>query len=166
MSIGRFFRHIFTTRWTLRRAFPDADLARIAEAVARTETRHRGQIVVALEAALPLDLLLDGITPKQRGVMTFRHLNVWDTEENNGVLLYLSLADRDIEIVADRGIHDKAGTPAWEEICRDMEAVLKTTVSADAIIPAIDRIGALLETHFPRSVAAQSNELPDKPVIM
>lgn len=162
----RFLDHLFTTRWHLRRAFPELERTRITDAVRRAEETHRGQIVVALEASLPLDLLLDGITPQQRAIMTFRHLNVWDTAENTGVLLYVSLADRDIEIVADRGIHDRVGTAAWEAICRDMEVLLKEKVSVDAIIPAIDRIGALLAQHFPRLTALQDNELPDRPVMM
>ncbi len=166
MGMMRFLDHLFTTRWHLRRAFPGTDLARITDAVARAEQIHRGQIVVAIEAALPLEFQLDGITPKQRAIITFRHLNVWDTAENNGVLIYLCLADRDVEIVADRGIHNSVGTAAWEDICRDMESLLKQKVSADAVIPAIDRIGALLAVHFPRTTSPQANELPDPPVIL
>jgi uncharacterized membrane protein len=167
MGMFRFLDHLFTTRWHMRRAFGEADLTRIAEAVGNSEKYHTGQIVVALEASLPLELLLDGMTPRQRAEQTFKLLNVWDTEANNGVLLYLCLADRDVEIIADRGIHSHVGTQAWESICREMETMLKARVTSDPIVTAVQRIGALLEQFHPRSDGQQAdNMLPDKPVIL
>jgi hypothetical protein len=166
MSIVRFFRHLFTTRWHLNNLFPDPELARIAGAVSASELHHRGQIVVALEAAHPLESLLDGITPRQRAELSFRHLNVWDTTENTGVMLYMCLADHDFEIVADRGIHAVVGQAGWEEICQETETLLRQNVSADALIFAIERIGALMQAHFPRTSPAIADELPNRPVIL
>jgi uncharacterized membrane protein len=167
MGIFRFLNHLFTTRWHMRKAFGDADLKRVAEAVGSSEEYHTGQIVVALEASLPLELLLDGMTPRQRAEQTFKLLNVWDTQANNGVLLYLCLADHDFEIIADRGIHMHVGTEAWESICREMETSLKARVSSDPIVAAVHRIGTLLARFHPRSPGQPAeNSLPNKPVIL
>ena len=93
-------------------------------------------------------------------------MRVWDTEENCGVLVYLLLADRDVEIVADRGIHARVGDSAWEEICRDMEAAFRERRFEAGVAAGIARINVLLGEHFPRDGAAGANELPDRPVLI
>jgi uncharacterized membrane protein len=162
--ITRFFKHLFTTRGALNRQFPADDLARITTAVAASEQRHSGQIVVALEAALSLEAIFDGATGKARAHAVFRDLSVWDTAQNNGILLYLLLADRDIEIVADRGIHEKVGQVTWEAICRDLEADLRAGKRAEAVIAAIERLADALAAHF--SGPRGDNELPDRAVVL
>jgi uncharacterized membrane protein len=167
MSIGRFFKHMTTTRWTLRSLFPEADLARITAAVHDAEQASTGQIVVAMESALSLEPLLDGITPQQRAKQVFQELRVWDTADNNGILLFLLLADRDFEIVADRGIHAHVGTAAWEAICQQLEAKLRENVHADALIPVIAQLGTLLAAYYPQGAGtSRSNELPDSAVVL
>src|SRR4030095_8026013 len=93
--------------------------------IAEGERRHRGQVRVAIEASLPLVRVLKGLTPRARALEAFSELSVWDTEENCGVLVYLLLADRDVEIVAERGIHALVGAKTWEAICREMEAAFR-----------------------------------------
>jgi uncharacterized membrane protein len=131
------------------------------------EQRSTGQIVVAMEAALSLEHLLDGITPQQRARQVFQELRVWDTADNNGILLFLLLADHDFEIVADRGIHDHVGTAAWEAICQQLETKLRENVHADALIPAINQLGDLLATHYALGAgASRANELPDSAILL
>lgn len=161
----RFWRHLTTEHWSARRAFPAGVLDRIQAAIAAGEKRHDGQICFAVEAALPLQLVLKGESPRDRAIEVFSRLRVWDTEHNCGVLVYLLLADKDVEIVADRGIHAKVGEAAWVEICRTMEAAFGERRFEDGAVAGIEAISALLIEHFPR-VAAGENELSDRPVIL
>ena len=115
-----------------------------------------------MEAALDVGPLLRGQSPRERAIEVFSQLRVWDTEHNNGVLIYLLLADRDVEIVADRGIHAKTGTQ-WEEICRAMEAELKQGNYEKAVTDGVSAVARHLVRHFPRG---RVNELPDKPVVL
>jgi uncharacterized membrane protein len=162
----RFFHHLATDHGNVRRAFPKASLARIEAAIAEGEQSHRGQVRFAVEPSLPLARVLRGVAPRERALEVFGNLRIWDTEENCGVLVYLLLADRDVEIVADRGIHAKVGAAAWEEICRGMEAAFRDRRYAEGVEAGIARINALLAEHFPRSAAAGANELPDRPVLL
>src|SRR5581483_5705279 len=107
MNITRLLRHLGTPRWQVRRKFPAASLAAIEAAIKHTEATHSGQICFAVEAALEIAPLLRGRSARERAVDVFSQLRVWDTEHNNGVLIYLLLADRDVEILADRGIHPR-----------------------------------------------------------
>jgi uncharacterized membrane protein len=161
----RFFRHLATDDRNARRAFDEAALTRIEQAIAEGERAHRGQVRFAVEAALPLARVLRGVTPRERALEVFSQLRVWDTEENCGVLVYLLLADRDVEIVADRGIHDRVGTPAWEAVCRKMETAFREGSFAAGAEAGIADINALLARHFPRDAVAGRNELPDQPVV-
>ena len=162
----RFFRHLVTDRGTARRRFPDAELDRVERAVAEGERTHRGQVRFVVEPALPLARVLAGLPPRERALEVFGHLRVWDTEDNCGVLVYVLLADRDVEIVADRGIHRKVGASEWEAVCRAMEAAFREGRYADGAEAGIARINALLEQHFPRGAGDAPNELPDRPVIL
>ena len=158
----RWFRHLFTDHWAVKRAFPSPVLRAIEKAIGEEERRHGGQLRFAVEASLPLGELLRGVQSRGRAVEWFGRLRVWDTEHNNGVLIYLLLADRDVEIVADRGIHAKTGTQ-WEEICRAMEAELKQGNYEKAVTDGIRAVARHLARHFPRG---RVNELPDKPVVL
>jgi uncharacterized membrane protein len=161
----RFFRHLATDHGSARRAFPKAALTRIEAAIAEGERRHRSQVCVVIEASLPLARVLKRVAPRARAIEVFGAMRVWDTEENCGVLVYLLLADRDVEIVADRGIHAKVGDKAWESICRAMEAAFRERRFDEGVLTGIASINALLAQHFPRTVAG-GNELPDRPVIL
>ena len=163
-SIGRFFRHLFSGPWRVRRFFPTAALRNIEAEIRRNETLHTGEIRFAVEAALhPLELLA-GKTPRQRAVELFAAMNVWDTEGNNGVLVYLLLADHDVEIVADRGIDHKVGAQGWEAICHAMEAAFRKGEFETGALMGIRQIGKVLQEHYPAD-GANTNELPDAPLV-
>ena len=161
----RFGRHLITDHWSVRRAFPTTVMKRIEDAIASGERDHSGQVRFVVESSLPMGQLVRGETPRERALDVFSRLRIWDTEENCGVLIYLLLADRDVEIVADRGIHRKVGEEAWQAICRGMEAAFREKRFSDGAIDGIDAINALLVQHFPRS-SSGPNELPDQPIVL
>ena len=165
MDLKRIVRHLSCGRTTLRRAFPQHALAAIEQAIREVEARHDGQIRFAAEAALELGPLLAGQSAQQRAVEVFSKLRVWDTEHNNGVLIYLLLADRDVEIVADRGIHAKLGHEPWREICRTMEAAFQRGEFEAGVLAGIRAVGDHLARHFPVR-RDKPNEMPDWPVML
>ncbi|MBI1397395.1 MAG: hypothetical protein GC151_15595 [Betaproteobacteria bacterium] len=165
MSLGRYVRHLFTGRGSVRRMFPDAALRAVEEAVRAAEANHTGQIRVVVEASLDGPRLWAGETARERAVEVFSLLRVWDTEHNNGVLIYLLLADRDVEIVADRGIHVACGSPVWEAICGEMEAAFREGRFEGGLVAGIHAVGHHLRKHFPGD-SAVANELPDAPVVL
>jgi uncharacterized membrane protein len=164
--LGRFFRHLANDHRSVRRAFPAAAFARIEAMVAEGELHHCGQLRFAVEPALPIARVLHGVTPRERALEAFGLLRIWDTADNCGVLVYLLLADRDVEIVADRGIHGRVGAPAWEAICRTMEAAFRDGRYAEGVEAGLADINALLAQHYPRDGSARGNELPDRPVVL
>ena len=161
----RLLKHVVTDHMSVNRAFPASALARIEQTIAQGERAHLGQVCFAVEGALPPLRVLRRITPRERALEVFGLLRVWDTEENAGVLVYLLLADRDVEIVADRGIHRRVGAAAWEGICKRMEAAFGESRYADGVAQGLAEISALLALHFPRT-GEGANELPDKPVVL
>ena len=165
MNLKRLLKHLVLPPWLLRRVFPLSTMHAIEAAITASEMRHRGQIRFAVEESLAFDALWRGKTARERALEVFTDLRVWDTEHNNGVLVYLLLADRDVEIVADRGIHRAVGEEAWEEICRTMEAALHAGQFETAVVRGIEAIGALLAAHYPRHEPG-ANELPDMPVVL
>jgi uncharacterized membrane protein len=150
--------------WSARRAFPQSSLDAIERAVSETEAKHDGQIRFAVEHALDLPQLLAGLSARERAVEVFSQLRIWDTEHNNGVLIYLLLADRDVEIIADRGIHAHIGA-GWEAICRSMEERFRRGEFEAGVVEGIRAVGDHLTRHFP-SRRGGGNELPDKPVVL
>lgn len=161
----RLLRHVTTDHRSVKRAFPASALARIEQAIAAGERTHRGQVCFAVEGALPPLRVLSTLTPRERALEVFGLLRVWDTEENAGVLIYLLLADRDVEIVADRGIDRQVDAAAWQAICTRMESAFGQARYADGVVQGINEISALLAAHFPHT-ARTTNELPDRPVIL
>ena len=161
----RFWRHLRTDHRTARSVFPPAALDRIQRVIAEGERRHVGQVCFAVEAALPLSLVLQHETPRARALETFARLRVWDTEHNSGVLVYVLLADKDVEIVADRGIHRQVGETAWRDICQTMESAFSEGRFEAGAVAGIEAVSALLARHFPRAEAG-GNELSDQPVIL
>jgi uncharacterized membrane protein len=165
MRHRRLLRHVVTDHLSVKRAFPPAALARIEQAITAGERMHRGQVCFAVEGALPPLRVLRKLTPRERALEVFGLLRVWDTEENAGVLIYLLLADRDVEIVADRGIDREVPAGAWQAICARMEAAFRDARLVEGVVVGIEEIAALLAAHFP-PVGAVANELPDKPVVL
>jgi uncharacterized membrane protein len=164
-GLARLWRHLMTDRGNLARALPSADLARAEQAIAEGERRHSGQVCLVLEASLPLARVWSGVTPRERALEVFGLLRVWDTEHNDGVLVYLLLADHDVEIVADRGIHRRVGDEGWQAICRRMERSFREGRYAEGLEDGVRAVNALLAEHSPRT-AGDSNELSDKPIVL
>jgi uncharacterized membrane protein len=165
MGIKRIGRHLVADRWRVRRVFPSQALALIEQAIKDGETTHSGQVRFVVEGALDGAPLFRDQSPRDRALDIFSQLRIWDTAHNNGVLIYLLLADRDVEIVADRGIDAKVGAAAWEKICRSMEADFKTGNFAGGVIKGIQAVSRQLSAHFPKH-GTGPNELPDKPVVI
>jgi uncharacterized membrane protein len=161
----RLLRHVVTDHLSVRRAFPAHALAQIEHAIAAGERTHRGQVCFAVEGALPPLRVLRSLTPRERALEVFGLLGVWDTEENAGVLIYLLLADRDVEIIADRGIDRRVDPGAWQAICSRMEAAFVKSRYVEGVVEGVREISALLAAHFPHT-GAIANELPDKPVVL
>jgi uncharacterized membrane protein len=158
---GRFWRHLVTDDTDARRAVPADAIGRIEQAIAAGERNHRGQLCLAIEAALPLQRVWQRQTPRERALEVFGLARVWDTEENCGVLVYLLFADRDVEIVADRGIDRAVDPDTWQSICATMERSFRDGRFADGLVAGVGEINALLQRHFPRTDPGP-NELPDR----
>ena len=165
MDIKRIMRHLSSGRTSVRRAFPQHTLDNIERTIAEAERTHAGQIRFVVEDALDIGPLLAGQTARERAIEVFSQLRVWDTEQNNGVLIYLLLADRDVEIVADRGVHARLGQAVWEEVCQEMETAFRQGRFEEGAIAGIRSVGAHLAQHYPQT-GATTNEMPDRPVLM
>jgi len=165
MSMKRIAMHLMATGWKVNRAFPRGTLAAIEKAIKASESTHRGEIRFAVEGALHIEPLLRGQTARERAIDVFSQLRIWDTEGNNGVLVYLLLADRDVEIVADRGIDAKVGAREWERICREMEAAFRQADFEGGVLGGIQEVTRHLAAHFP-PIGDDRNELPDEPVVL
>ena len=166
MKLMRILRHrAFDERDALRLLGAGA-LDRIQARVKQSELRHSGEIRVCVEAGLPLSYLWRGATARERAVTLFGKLRVWDTEHNNGVLIYLLLAERRIEILADRGLNRHVSDAHWQTLLAGMAAAFKAGHFEAGLIAAIEAVDALLTQHFPVAAReANPNELPDAPVV-
>jgi uncharacterized membrane protein len=165
--IKRFFKHIITPPWRVKHYFSLAAFSRIEGAITESEHSHTGEIRFAVEHALQPWQLFKKVTAKQRAIEVFSQLHIWDTAQNNGVLIYLLLADRDFEIIADRGIHAKVGAEHWEAICLKMEAQFRAGDFEAGVLQGIDAITALLVEHYPvKAKTRKTNQLPNKPVVL
>lgn len=165
VNIPRILRHLATPPWRVRQIFPSQTLSSIEQAIREGEARHFGEIRVVVEGALGLPALLRGQSTRERALELFSRLRVWDTEHNNGVLIYLLLADRDMEIVADRGIHQRVNTAEWERLCRVMEAHFRNGEFERGILEAVAGVAAHCERHY-SSGGVNPNELPDQPMLL
>jgi uncharacterized membrane protein len=165
MSIKRIARHLVQYHWRARQIFPPDVLARIEQAIRRGEATHSGQVRFVVEGALDGVPLFRNQPARARALDVFSHLRIWDTAHNNGVLIYLLLADRDVEIIADRGIDAKVGAAGWESICHAMESEFASGQFERGVIGGIEAVSRELARHFPPQ-ASPANELPDAPVVM
>jgi uncharacterized membrane protein len=171
VNFRRWARHLFMPPWAWRRAFPQATLDAIEAAVGDSEMRHGGEIRFAIENSLAPALAWRGMSGRERAIEVFSQLRVWDTEHNSGVLVYLLLADHDIEIVADRGIAARVEASAWEAVAQAMEAAFRQGEYRRGALAGIEQIGALLAAHFPLSGDSSPSgnnpdELANRPVIV
>jgi uncharacterized membrane protein len=162
----RWIRHLLLDHLALTRAFPRKTLDAIGHAVAEQEQRHRGELRVVIEGGLPFPALIAGSAARERAIEHFTRLRVWDTEDNAGVLIYLLLADRRVEIVADRGIHERVGDTAWETISGAMQQEFAAGRYEQGVLTGLSSASDLLAQHFPPKRGGNRNELPDAPVVV
>ncbi|MCR5884317.1 TPM domain-containing protein [Rhizobacter sp. J219] len=162
----RILKHRWLDESDARRALAAEALRRLQARVAASEKRHSGEIRICVEAGLPMSYLWRNATPRERAVTMFGKLRVWDTEYNNGVLIYLLLAEHAIEIVADRGLSRHVSAAQWQQITAGMAAAFRQGDYEGGLNAAVDTVCELLSRHFPLSgLEANPNELPDAPVV-
>ena len=167
MEILRILRHWMATPGAVRRAFPEDVLSRIRQAIADSEQSHSGELRFAVEAALPLSYLRRDASARERAEMMFSKLRVWDTEQNNGVLIYVELADHKIEIVVDRGIGGHVTAAEWTAIATMMRDRFRAGEFEAGALAGVEAVGALLARHYPLATGERNpNELPDHPVVL
>src|SRR5437868_6124169 len=148
MSLARLLRHLVTPDWLAHRVFPKSALRRIEEAIRASEQEHDGELRFVVEASLPARYLVLKRASRRRAEHLFSELKVWDTEHNSGVLVYVQLANRHIDIVADRGIARKVEQAEWDAVCRDMETFFRQGRFEEGALQGIERITRLLARHF------------------
>jgi len=167
MKLARWLRHVLRSPRAVDRVLPPAALARVEQAIAQGESAHRGEIRFAVEAGLPWSYLRRDAPVRERAEMLFAKLHVWDTDERNGVLLYVELADHGIEIIADRGIAAQVPREEWQAICSGVARRFADGEFEGGVVAGIERIADLLALHFPaREGAANADELPNEPVVL
>ena len=165
--IKRLFRHLIGEDFAAKRAFPREVRRRIAAVIAEQERRHTGELRFVVEGGLPPMAVLRGVTSRERAVNLFSQLGVWDTEANNGVLIYVLLADRAVEIVADRGIHARVGAQAWEIICGEMQRCFAGGRFEDGTVAGLQAVSDLLVEHFQaRPGEDNPDELSNDPTLI
>ena len=170
-QLFRLFRHLLLPAWWVRRDFTPQLLRTLEAAIGVSETRHRGELRLVLETHLPLQGLWRNQSSRARAIELFSQLRVWDTEYNSGVLVYVQLVDRKVEIVADRGINAKVGPEVWLEICRRIETTFRDRRFEAGIQAALADITEILSQHFPALDAPADkgqkvNELTDAPLLL
>lgn len=166
---ARLLRHVRMTRAAARRIFPSSTLKAIQASIGEGERRHRAQVRLIVEASLSLGAVRRGESARQRAHELFSHYRIWDTEENCGVLVYLNLADRKVEIVADRGINARITREQWQQVCRQMTAGYARGDYEASTLQALATLHALLESVLPRGddgSGRATNELSDKPLLL
>ncbi|MGV3741952.1 MAG: TPM domain-containing protein [Burkholderiaceae bacterium] len=164
-KLSRFFQHLFITARHGKRAFPESTLKAIQSAIADGETRHRAEVRLMIEPSLPLHEVLSGTTPRQRACELFSEYRIWDTEENCGILIYINLADHDVEIVADRAASRALDQETWESVCQMMTGGYRQGEFEASTVAAIERLNDLLHAAFPDD-GSRANQLLDHPLIL
>ncbi len=161
--LSRIFKHRWMDESDVARALGESALTRLEQQVVASEHQHSGEIRLCIEAGLPLSYLWRKATARERAVTMFGKLRVWDTEFNNGVLIYLLLADHAIEIVADRGLNRHVSAEQWQQLLQGMREDFKASRFEQGLARAIDSVDALLARHFPLQPGQTNpNELPDQ----
>ncbi len=165
-TLLRVLRHRSLDLIDTQRAVPPDMVQRLAERVAASEQRHSGEIRIYVESSLPSSYLWRGASTRERAVMVFSKLRVWDSAHNNGVLVYLMLADNAIELVADRGINAHVPAQHWQLVVSHMADAFRGQRYEDGLTQALEEVSAVLVQHFPLAEGESNpNELPDAPVL-
>jgi uncharacterized membrane protein YgcG len=165
MNLARLLRHLTTTRWSTRRHFSVAVRQGIEQAISECEARHGGEIRFIVETAFDLPELWHDLPARTRALQLFGQFGVWDTPHNNGVLIYVLMADHAVEIIADRGIAARIQPGEWDTVCRQMQRQYREGRFRDGSIVGILGVGALLGRHFPGTLPSD-NQLPNQPVLL
>jgi uncharacterized membrane protein len=163
--LRRTMRHLGTGAGTGRRCFPHDTLAAIAAAIADGERRHRAEVRLVVEPALPFGAAFAGVTNRDRARALFAQYGIWDTEENCGVLIYVNLAEHAVDIVADRNVGRLIADAEWRAVCATMTEAYKRGDFRDGTVTALHQLADLLQRHFP-SDGARPNQLPNEAVIL
>jgi uncharacterized membrane protein len=162
-KFSRLWKHITTTRRVVTRALPDESMTVVEKSIGNAERGSSGQIRLVIECHWPLWQVAQQ-SARSRALEWFSHMRVWDTEHNNGVLIYLLFAERDVEILADRGFNKKVSAAQWEAICKTMEANFREGRFEEGIVEGVNAIGDLLREYFAADMG--KNEQPDRPMIV
>lgn len=165
MDMKRFWCHVAMTPAAARRAFPDATMDAVARAIAEGERVHRGEVCFVVEAELTTAQLWRGLTARERAREVFAQQGVWNTEENNGVLIYVLLAEHRVEIVADRGVDVRVGPGEWQAVVDAIDAHFHEHRFEAGALAGVNGVAALLAQHFPANGEGR-NEVADRPVLM
>ncbi|HWL62733.1 MAG TPA: TPM domain-containing protein [Steroidobacteraceae bacterium] len=161
----RLLRHLFTPSWVLKLKYPQPVLEKIAARIGHVEMHHPGELRFVAEHALDLGDLIARVTPRERAIEVFAQLRVWDTERNNGVLIYVLHAEHAMEIVVDRALARVVPQADWDALCRNAETEFRAGRHAEGALVAVDGAARLLEKHFP-GAPGDGNELPDQPLLL
>ncbi|CAN5139036.1 TPM domain-containing protein [soil metagenome] len=164
-SIKRAMRHLFTTTATGRRAFPADSLKAIQKAIAKGESTHRAEVRLIVEPALGFRDAWSGMTSRQRARGLFAHYEIWDTEENCGILIYLNLADHKVEIISDRGVGRMIDAEQWRAVCHTMTKGFSQGEFHDSTIAGIEQLNGMLTAVLPDQGAAP-NQLSNRPILL
>lgn len=148
-----------------RRAFPESTLKAIQEAIAHGEKRHRAEVRLMIEPSLPLHEVWSGTTPRQRACELFSEYRIWDTDENCGILIYINLADHDVEIITDRAVGRVLDHDTWESVCQLMTSGYKQGQFEASTVAAVERLNDLLQQVFPDKGSGE-NQLPNRPLVL
>ena len=160
MNITRIIKHIGTSRRQVRALFSQGDLEEIKQRIAASEKQHSGEVVFFVEGRLPILKLLRGQSSKNRALEIFSLMRVWDTEHNNGVMIYLLVADRKFEIIADRGLDKVVTAAGWEQVKTKLEESFRQRKFKQGILEALNSITTYLKEAFPHT-ADDKNEVGD-----
>jgi uncharacterized membrane protein len=161
----RLWRHWTSTTSQGRKLFPPESLAAIGAAITAGEQTHRGELRLVVEAAMPSELVWDGVSNRQRALALFAETGVWDTEDNCGVLIYVNLAERKVDIVADRAINRQISAATWQAVCDTLTAGYASGQFHASTLAAVEQVNQLLRQYFP-AAGARANELPDHPILL
>jgi uncharacterized membrane protein len=165
VKLSRWIKHAFMLPWCWRLSFPSDVLKDIENTVKQSESQHSGELRFAIENSLSPGWVWHGMSARNRATQVFSNLRVWDTEENSGVLIYVQLADREVHILADRGINRCVEQSEWDRIAHLMQTEFSQGNFKEGSIKGIEEITRLLVTHFPAN-SDNFNELPNRPVII
>ena len=166
---ARTFRHLTTNRLSGKKAFPIETLKTIQSVIAEGEALHRAEVRLIVEPALDLHAAWNGMTSRERARELFTQYRIWDTEENCGVLIYINLADHQVEIIADRGIARCVPTSGWQSVCATMTSGFARQIYHDSTIAGLKQLNALLREHFPENASSelnQNNQLSNQPILL